>query len=66
MPDAIKFFKLNTERNPASSNAFDSLGEAYMNTGNKQLAIDNYKKSLELHPYNNNAAEMIKKLQAGE
>jgi CubicO group peptidase (beta-lactamase class C family) len=66
MPDAIKFFQLNTEKNPASSNAFDSLGEAYLKAGNKQLAIDNYKKSLALNPYNNNAAEMIKRLQTGE
>lgn len=64
--DAIKFFKLNTEKNPASSNAFDSLAEAYLKAGNKQLAIDNYKRSLELNSYNNNAADMLKRLQAGE
>ena len=55
-----------TEKNPASSNAFDSLAEAYMKAGNKQLAIENYKKSLELNSYNNNAAEMLKKLQTVE
>ena len=66
IPEAIELFKLNTEKNPVSANAFDSLGEAYMKAGNKQLAIENYKKSLELNVYNNNAAEMIKKLQAGE
>lgn len=66
IPDAVKFFLLNTERNPTSSNAFDSLGEAYMKAGDKQLSLNSYKKSLELNPYNNNAAEMIKRLQAGE
>ena len=60
--DAIQFFTLNTEENPNSSNAFDSLGEAYMTAGNKELAISNYKKSLQLNPLNNNAKQMIEKL----
>jgi cytochrome c-type biogenesis protein CcmH/NrfG len=42
---------------------YDSLGEAYMNAGEKQLAIDNYKKSLELNPENDNAKEKLKVLQ---
>jgi cytochrome c-type biogenesis protein CcmH/NrfG len=41
---------------------YDSLGEAYMAQGEKELAIANYKKSLELDPKNNNAVEMLKKL----
>lgn len=60
--EAIQFFILNTEENPNSSNAFDSLGEAYMTMGNKELAISNYKKSLELNPLNGNAKQMIDKL----
>lgn len=60
--DAIQFFTLNTEENPNSSNAFDSLGEAYMTAGNKELAISNYKKSLQLNPLNENAKQMIEKL----
>jgi CubicO group peptidase (beta-lactamase class C family) len=60
--DAIQFFTLNTEENPTSSNAFDSLAEAYMNTGNKELAISNYKKSIQLNPLNDNAKQMIEKL----
>jgi CubicO group peptidase (beta-lactamase class C family) len=60
--DAIQLFILNTEENPNSSNAFDSLGEAYMTTGNKELAISNYKKSVELNPLNSNAKQMIEKL----
>lgn len=63
--DAIKFFTLNTEKNPASANAFDSLGEAYMNAGNKEQAIACYKKSLQLNPSNDNAANMIKRLMEG-
>ncbi|MBA4849607.1 serine hydrolase domain-containing protein [Emticicia sp. BO119] len=60
--DAILFFTLNTEENPTSSNAFDSLGEAYMNEGNKESAISNYKKSFQLNPLNDNAKQMIEKL----
>jgi len=32
--------------------------------GNKKVAIDCYKKSLELNPENNNAREMLKKIKA--
>jgi hypothetical protein len=35
-----------------------------MNNGDKDLAIQNYKKSLDLNPDNRNGAEMLKKLQA--
>jgi tetratricopeptide (TPR) repeat protein len=62
-PAAIKIFKLNTEMYPQSFNAYDSLAYAYMNTGEKDLAIKNYQKSLELNPKNDNAVQMLKKLQ---
>jgi cytochrome c-type biogenesis protein CcmH/NrfG len=48
---------------PSSSNAYDSLGEAYTKAGQKQLAIDSYKKSLELNPANDNAKEKLKMLE---
>jgi len=60
--DAIAIFRLNVEMNPDDSNVYDSLGEAYMKTGNKWLAIINYSKSLELDPQNKNAIEMLNKL----
>ncbi len=60
---AITVFKFNTERFPESSNVWDSLGEAYMINGDKELAISNYKKSLELNPENENAKQMIAKMQ---
>jgi tetratricopeptide (TPR) repeat protein len=60
---AIEIFKLNTEAYPHSSNVWDSLGEAYMNKGNKELAIKNYEKSLELDSSNTNAVQMLKKLR---
>ncbi len=61
--EAIAIFQLNVEEYPEASNPYDSLGEAYMVAGKKELAIKNYKKSLELNPENQNAKEMLKKMQ---
>ncbi len=60
--DAIDIFKKNVELYPESSNVYDSLGEAYMKNGDKELSIENYEMSLELDPDNENAKEMIMKL----
>jgi tetratricopeptide (TPR) repeat protein len=59
---AIIFFKLNTLEFPKSANTFDSLGEAYMVSGDNKKAIENYKKSFELDPTNDNAQKMIEKM----
>ncbi len=48
---------------PNSFNVYDSLGEAYMAKGDKENAIKNYKKSLELNPDNENAKDMLQQLQ---
>jgi CubicO group peptidase (beta-lactamase class C family) len=61
--EAIVIFTLNTELYPQSSNVWDSLGEAEAAAGEKELAVKNYKKSLELNPKNSNAVEALKKLQ---
>jgi len=63
MPEAIDIFKFNVKNYPDSGNAYDSLGEAYMKSGQKQLAIDNYKKSLEKDPSNDHAKQKLKELQ---
>ncbi len=62
LPEAIDIFQLNVKNYPDSGNAYDSLGEAYMNSGQKQLAIDSYKKSLEKDPSNDNARQKLKEL----
>lgn len=61
--DAIDVLSLNVENHPEYANGYDSLGEAYMVSGEKKLAIENYEKSLELAPDNENAREMLKKLR---
>ena len=63
---AVAIFRFNTEKFPGSSNVWDSLGEAYMNSGEDELAIKNYKKSLQLDPGNKNAERMIEKIQNGK
>ena len=61
--DALKVFKLYTENFPEDANAHDSLGEAYMLKGDNNRAIACYRRSLELDPDNQNAVEMLSKLQ---
>jgi tetratricopeptide (TPR) repeat protein len=61
--EAIGLFKANVALYPQSANTYDSLAEAYMVNGNKELAIANYRKSLELNPQNSNAVAMLKKLE---
>jgi tetratricopeptide (TPR) repeat protein len=64
LEQAIEIFKLNVEAFPKSANAYDSLGEAYLNAGNKELALRNYEKAVELNPNNNpTAISIIRKLR---
>lgn len=62
LADAIEIFKLNVEMYPQSANVYDSLGEAYMVHGDKELSIANYKKSLELDPKNSGATAKLAEL----
>ncbi len=61
--DAIAAFQRNVREYPESGNVYDSLGEAYMKNAQKDLAIQNYEKSLQLDPKNQNAVETLKKLK---
>ena len=61
---AILIFKFNTKAHPDAFNTYDSLGEAYMVAGQRDRAIKNYRKSLELNPDNAGAVQMLKKLDA--
>ena len=61
---AIRIFQLNVEAYPRSGNVYDSLGEAYMDAGDKLLAVANYERSLQLTPHNANAVRMLGRLNA--
>ena len=64
LQEAIRILQLNAEAYPQSSNVYDSLGEAYMDDGNKPLAILNYQKSLQMNPRNRGAVLALQKLGA--
>ncbi|WP_259068946.1 serine hydrolase [Mucilaginibacter sp. X4EP1] len=63
MADAIIVFEYNTKLFPNSWNVFDSLGEAYADKGDKQNALLNYKKSVQLNPNSQSGKDIIKKLE---
>jgi hypothetical protein len=54
-------FQLNIHLYPESANTYDSLGEMYAFLGDKDLAITNYQRSIELDPGNTNAVEKLRK-----
>lgn len=63
---ALKILALNVELFPTSANTHDSLGEAYLASGNRELAIRLYRESLAINYRNINALEMLKQLGAAE
>ncbi|AGC45992.1 beta-lactamase [Myxococcus stipitatus DSM 14675] len=63
LAEAIEIFKLNVEMFPKDGNVHDSLGEAYLARGDKALAIDSYRRSLEFDPKNANAVRVLKELE---
>lgn len=60
--EAIEMFKINVEAFPKSGNVYDSLGEAYLKNGNKELAVVNYKKSVELDPGNEAGKKVLEEI----
>ena len=64
--EALMVFELNVEAFPQSWNVYDSYGEALMKNGDKEAAIENYTKSIELNPENKNGEDMLNKLTSEE
>lgn len=64
--EAIEIFKLNVAAFPDSWNVYDSLGEAYRANDNIDLAIQNYKKSVEINPANQYGIDALKEMEAGK
>ncbi len=60
---AVDIFKYNAQAHPDSFNAHDSLAEAYHQAGNKLLAAQHYRRSLQLNPKNGNAKKMLAELE---
>lgn len=57
--DAIAIFILNTKLHPTSSNVYDSLGQAYLVSGDSLQAYNNYKKAYEFNTGNRRAKTYI-------
>ncbi len=62
LAEAIAMFELNVAFYPNNANVYDSLGEAYLKKGVKELAKQNYEKALLLNPENKNAKEILGKM----
>ena len=63
--EAVEIFKLNVEAYPQAFNTYDSLAEAYESVTERDLAIQNYKKALELNANHTGAADALKRLEKG-
>ena len=61
--DAVRIFLLNAQEHPKSSNALDSLAEAYKVSGNENAARENYRKALQLDPGNIHAKIALAQLK---
>ena len=61
--ETIKIFGLNVNEFPKSANVFDSRGEAYFNKKDYHNSKKDYLKVLELEPTNQNAKDMLSKIE---
>lgn len=61
---SIAVLELNTMLFPRSGNTFDSLAEACETVGDRDAAIRNYRRSLELDPQNTHATNHLRALGA--
>lgn len=60
---AVKIFDLNVNEFPNSANVYDSRGEAYFNKKEYALSKSDYLKVLEMEATNQNAKEMLLKIE---
>lgn len=57
--EAMAIFKINVESFPNSFNVYDSYGEALFTHGDTILSIENYKKSVQINPDNENGIRIL-------
>jgi dienelactone hydrolase len=65
LPEAIQILEFSAELYPESSTAHSSLGDAYQNSGQKQVATTEYSKALQLDPTNGMAQLKLERLKGG-
>jgi tetratricopeptide (TPR) repeat protein len=59
---ALALYKMNTELYPEIFQLFNIMAKTYLKIGKNDLAIEAYRKSLELKPGNQEAPEMLQKI----
>jgi len=60
---AIEVFRINTELYPNEANPWDSLAEACFRAGDKKMALQYYRKALEIDPELPSAKRMVEELE---
>jgi len=63
LQEAIEAMQLELQEYPKFWNAYDTLAEMVLLAGDEQLAIQNFEKSIELNPGNQNAIQALKMLE---
>lgn len=63
---AIQLFQLNIETHPGSANAHDSLGEAYLAAGERELAIASFERALAIEPNHKSSGTALRRLTGRE
>lgn len=61
--EAIAVLRKNVDSFPKQYNTYYSLAEGYLSADKKELAIQNYQKSLDLNPNNQRAIKKLKELK---
>jgi CubicO group peptidase (beta-lactamase class C family) len=63
LKEAVEVFRLNVKAFPQSWRVYDSLGEALAAAGNREFALENYRRALELNPGAESARKAISELE---
>jgi C-terminal processing protease CtpA/Prc len=63
LTDALAIFKLIIAEFPNSANAYDSLGEAYLQAKDSSNALQNYEKAFQMNPDNFQAEDIIQRIK---
>jgi C-terminal processing protease CtpA/Prc len=63
LTDALAIFKLIIAEFPNSANAYDSLGEAYLQAKDSSNALQNYEKAFQMNPDNFLAEDIIQQIK---
>ena len=64
--EAKRAFWMNVEAYPKSSNVYDSYGEAFLRSGDRKSAAEQYSKAAQMDPENELAASVVQQLTEPE